>query len=113
MIYRKRGTEVDAFQWDGALCTVDPEWFKGLVMLGRIRRESPGAVARLYLDPPSGKGAPLVANVGDWIVRNGRGQVFKLSPDEFSETYEPTGQADVAAAIARGDWSPRHGLNAP
>lgn len=86
MRYRKRGTEVDAMQWTGVLA---PSWLSGLILTGRARIGVGGSDRTLYLDPPSGKGAPLVAQVGDWIVRNGRGAVFPLSPDKFAGTYEP------------------------
>ena len=90
--YRKRGTEVEALRW--TLDIAAPRWFLDLVTLGKIRYDARLSefgdltISVLRIDPPSGKGNPLVANVGDWIVRNGRGEVFPMTAEKFAETYE-------------------------
>lgn len=100
-IYRKRGTEVDAFQWTAdEHQTEDPAWICDLLKLDKARIRNPGPNVQMFLDPPSGKGAPLVANVGDWIVRNARGDVFPMTAAKFAETYEATDRDHVLAALA-------------
>ena len=84
--YRKRGTEVDAFRWLGV--HFPPVWFAEAVSLDKARIRGESDLRQVLLDPPSGKGNPLVANVGDWIVRNGRGEVFPMTAEKFAETYE-------------------------
>lgn len=99
--YRKRGTEVDAFRWEGLdVGHGVAEWFPSLLLIRKARVSGAiGSPQTLFLDPPSGKGNPLVANVGDWIVRNARGDVFKMTPEKFAETYElePSGSGWIAS----------------
>lgn len=105
MTYRKRGTEVEAFRF--AILESDdlaPKWLRDHVTLGRARvhREPmklvDGELVQMFLDPPSGKGTPLVANVGDWIVRNARGDVFPMTDAKFAETYEAVPELRVDQA---------------
>jgi hypothetical protein len=95
--YRKRGTEVEAIWWqtDDAAFTRRPAWIDELIAIGRARLRGTPGFLQLFLDPPSGKGNPLVCNRGDWIVRNARGEVFPMTAEKFGETYEATADASV------------------
>ena len=94
--YGKRGAGGDAFRWAGEGSDAqgfDDEdrhpWFRDLVILSKIRyRDIATEQVTMLIDPPSGKGAPLVASVGDWVVRNARGDVFPMTPEKFAATYE-------------------------
>lgn len=87
--YRKRGTEVDAFRWDGRGPDAEyPAWFAKILAFDKASVRGEGESVQMFLDPPSGKGNPLVCNLGDWIVRNARGEVFPMTAEKFAETYE-------------------------
>lgn len=91
--YRKRGSDVDAFVLTTESGVEFPGWAQELVALDKLRRlttEMPDGQPKVHflVDPSSGKGAPMVANPGDWVVRNIKGEVFPMTPEKFADTYE-------------------------
>lgn len=102
MKFRKRPVEIDAIQWRGVADAL-PDW-----AMGRI---SFGEGGNLYVATLEGV---MRAEVGDWIIRGIKGEVYPCAPDIFARTYEATadeGRRALAAAARDNDlpaWKRRH-----
>lgn len=76
--YRKKPVVIDAIQYDG---TFPLDFLKG--------------EEEVYFDADLGKLAirtlegTMHADVGDWIIRGVKGEVYPCKPDIFDATYEP------------------------
>ena len=81
MRFRKKPVVVEAIQWDGDLSTVEK------LMEGSICE----SVEQDLCDPAlvivtlEGK---MRAEVGDWIIRGVKGELYPCKPDIFAQTYE-------------------------
>lgn len=88
--YRKKPVEVEAFRLQiGAQM---PEWF--WTALNHMTVEPlPGESGGIYgwgvdgcvIHTPEGM---MTANLGDWIIRGVKGEIYPCKPDVFAETYE-------------------------
>ena len=99
--FRKKPVVIEAMRWDGtnlleviAFTGLHPsaeKWTWG---------EYEAVVAKDGLKIFTLEG-PLMASVGDWIIRGVKGEFYPCKPDIFAATYEP------AAAPASGgrDWT--------
>lgn len=81
-LYRRKLETVEAFHYEAALETMDfkypfPDWLKDMVTV----REN----AILQLDTDSGL---VWVKPGQWIVKDGRGNLHILDPEEFHKRYE-------------------------
>lgn len=83
MKFRKKPVVIDAVQWDGNLTTVEA------LMIGA----STGAVEQNLGDPalyiPTLEGTHR-ADVGDWIIKGVKGELYPCKPDIFAATYDAT-----------------------
>lgn len=77
--YRKKPVVIDAVLWDGKLTTIEP-----LLSYGQVEQEL-GDSALLI---PTLEGT-MRAEVGDWIIRGIKGELYPCKPDIFAATYEP------------------------
>lgn len=82
MKFRKKPVVIDAVQWDGNMTTVEP------LLIGATTE----AVEQNLGDPalyiPTLEGTHK-ADVGDWIIKGVKGELYPCKPDIFAATYEP------------------------
>lgn len=87
MKYRKKPVVIEAVRWDGDMTTVEP------LMVGSTCKE----VAQDFGDPalliPTLEGE-MRAEVGDYIIRGVKGELYPCKPDVFAATYEPVEGAE-------------------
>jgi hypothetical protein len=79
MKVRKKPVEVEAWRWDGeSIKHLRPEWLRGpdVLMQGQT----------LCIDTLEGT---MTAQLGDWIIRGVKGEIYPCKPDIFEQTYEP------------------------
>lgn len=80
--YRKKPVVIEAVKWDGDLTTVEP------LLVGSTCDQ----IEQDFLDPSlvirtlEGK---MTANVGDYIIKGVKGELYPCKPDIFEATYEP------------------------
>lgn len=81
--YRKKPVVIEAVQWLGKqiVCPPGPEWFNEAEEADVIQLA--GDV--LHIKTLEG---PLRANIGDWIIRGVKGEIYPCKPDIFAATYE-------------------------
>ena len=85
--YSHKRVEVEAFQWTGGLDqTEDPPWIVEALKTGRawITKDSAGEV-NLYIPIPGGI---IIADSGDYIIRDDKGKLCSCKPGIFEATYE-------------------------
>ncbi len=81
MRFRKKPVVVEAIQWDGNISTVEK----------LIEGSTCESVEQGLFDPAlviitlEGK---MRAEVGDWIIRGVKGELYPCKPDIFAQTYE-------------------------
>jgi hypothetical protein len=88
MQFRKRPVVIEAVQfteqetahWQNA-----PEWLSGAVEDGKIYTEG-GKLCIVTLE------GVMTANLGDWIIKGVKGELYPCKPDIFAATYEPAGE---------------------
>ena len=82
--YRKKPVVIEAIQWDGspeaAYCITHIQGFDGR----RIYWLDP-AEDGLLIDTLEGA---MTANLGDWIIKGIKGEIYPCKPDIFEMTYE-------------------------
>lgn len=93
MKYRKKPIEIEAFQYDGDLKDSKgnyyvPEWavkaFENRVMhFGALKFNEPPC--ELFIDTLEGTHH---VNVGDYIIKGIKGELYSCKPDIFAMTYE-------------------------
>lgn len=102
--YRKIPRVVDAVQWHGQYNRMAfPSWFNdawsecGTSSLNSVWKPNPfqGELCIFTLE------GVMRANVGDWIIRGIKGELYPCKPDIFSATYEP-----VSRLQAEGEAAP-------
>lgn len=80
--FRKKPVEIDAVLWDGNMTTVEP----------LLAGSSCEAVEQDLGDPalliPTLEGT-MRAEVGDWIIRGVKGELYPCKSDIFAATYDP------------------------
>lgn len=81
--YRKKPIVVQVFRF-----YVDPmpDWFMAGVRAGAIWINN-GSPQTCTIHTLEGN---MRANIGDWIIRSVKGEIYPCKPDIFAETYEPT-----------------------
>ena len=81
--FRKKPVEVEAFQVpvEGIECLV-PLWFISAVMNKTVVIDPAGGAFITTLE------GTMRADVGDWIIRGIKGELYPCKPDIFAATYE-------------------------
>lgn len=91
MKFRKKPVVVEAFQThpnDGLTRRLPPGWMIEALLSGRVViNASDGAFMIKTLE------GVMRAEVGDWIIRGVKGELYPCKPDIFEATYEPAEQA--------------------
>lgn len=82
--FRKRPVVIEAWQFtDAALGK--PEWLKSALNGGLIWCQG-GKEPYMTVSTLEGE---MRANLGDWIIRGVKGELYPCKPDIFDATYEP------------------------
>lgn len=88
--FRKRPVEVEAFCWTGDFNqTEDPDWFVDALEAGTAelwKKQSGGH--ELVIRTLEGTRA---ANIGDYVIKGVKGEIYPCKPDIFKTTYELVG----------------------
>ncbi len=87
MLFRKKPIEVEAFKWTGDINqSEDPLWIVEAIKNGKvlITKRSPNIHPRMKIDTLEGV---MTANIGDWIIKGIKGEIYPCKPDIFEETY--------------------------
>jgi hypothetical protein len=91
MRYRKKPVVIEAVQYDGTF----PLEFLGDAE--HVRSAGDGALEIVTLE------GTMRADVGDWIIRGVKGELYPCKPDIFETTYEPEQSSERPAGTpARG-----------
>lgn len=79
--YRKKPVVVDVVRWSG-----QPEDLEAIIAFAGIRKVTPDVVAKaLLIETLEGT---MRAELGDYIIRGIRGEIYPCKPGIFEETYE-------------------------
>jgi hypothetical protein len=109
-IFRKKPVVIDAFQWTaGPDQREDPEWIVEAIKRGTVHPQG-GSEPHLTIHT---LGGVMRADVGDWIIRGWKGEIYPCKPDIFEATYEPVAVRPQAPLIHLNGTSPvrlRNGL---
>lgn len=77
--YRKRPVVIDAVLWDGNISTLEPLCsFSGTVSQELLSNT-------LQIQTLEGE---MTAQVGDWIIKGVKQELYPCKPDIFEQTYE-------------------------
>lgn len=77
--YRRKSTEIEAFQWNGEPAKEWPDWARTSM---KIRYE----ISNLQIDVDTGGAARC--NKGDWVVKGVVGEIYPCSNAVFQKVYE-------------------------
>jgi len=90
--YRKKPVIVEAIKWDGKKETYYE--IREVLASNYPRRIAIGAGDNcLYIDTLEGT---MKANIGDYVVKGVKGEVYPCKPDIFETTYEEDNRRDIA-----------------
>ena len=81
MKFRKKPVVIEAVQWDGKLPTIEK------LLEGSTSKsvEQDLCDPALVIETLEGK---MRAEVGDWIIRGVKGELYPCKPDIFESTYD-------------------------
>ena len=79
--FRKKPVEIDAVLWDGNMTTVEP------LLIGSSCESVEQDLGDPALLIPTLEGT-MRAEVGDWIIRGVKGEIYPCKPDIFAATYD-------------------------
>lgn len=83
--YRKKPVVIEAFRWTGGPDQDgEPEWIVAAIRCGDVYYQG-GDTPYLTIDTLEGK---MRANIGDYIIKGVKGEIYPCKPDIFSATYE-------------------------
>lgn len=86
--FRKKPVVVDAFKWTGGPDqTEDPEWIVDALEDGRVSFGTNNR-GRAALCIRTLEGV-MAADVGDWVIKGVKGELYPCKPDIFAATYDP------------------------
>ena len=80
--FRKKPVVIEAIQWTGDAKCLAGTSFAPAYHAGAISRTD----CALPINTLEGE---MLANVGDWIIRGVKGELYPCKPDIFDATYEP------------------------
>lgn len=84
-LWRKKPVVIEAFRWTGGPDQdEDPVWIVDAIKAGRVYYQG-GEVPYMTIETLEGK---MRVNVGDWIIRGVKGELYPCKPDIFAATYE-------------------------
>jgi hypothetical protein len=80
MLFRKKPVVIEAERYEGT-----NESFEKILSMGGAR-EIRNCHDGLYIETLEGT---MRANIGDWIIRGVKGELYPCKPDIFVATYDP------------------------
>lgn len=83
-IFRKRPVEIEAERYNGENGHMFRHWGEGHIAEAPREGEVPSCLVIKTLE------GTMTAQVGDWIVREIKGEFYPVKPDIFEATYEET-----------------------
>lgn len=84
--YRKKPVVIEAWRWDESLATLSMLKTRGMKWSGhRGHRGHPDLCQDLRIKTLEGT---LTIELGDWIIRDGKGEFYQIKDEIFRETYE-------------------------
>lgn len=86
--FRKKPVEIEAYEFQSRVGPdTRPAWLMDAVARGDVvfhpARRGPGHLTIKTLE------GEMRAEVGDWIIRGIKGELYPCKPDIFAATYEP------------------------
>lgn len=91
--FRKKPVVIEAVQYAGE---VTPEL---QALFGEVAIKSKRS--KLVIETLEGD---MVADVGDWVIKGVKGELYPCKPDIFDATYEPADAASPAAIAHRREY---------
>jgi len=85
--FRKKPVVIEAYCFNQQRDNYRPDWFQDRVSANTIITFDDHAIIRTLE-------GDMRADLGDWIIKGVKGEVYPCKPDIFEATYEP---ADIAA----------------
>jgi hypothetical protein len=85
--FRKKPVVIEAWQVhpnDGATRPLPPQWLMDAIL--KTSQVSFTGDGTTYIDTLEGR---MRADIGDWIIRGVKGELYPCKPDIFEATYEP------------------------
>lgn len=79
--FRKKPIVIEAYCYNQQRDNYRPDWFQDAVSANRIITQRDSAII------PTLEG-DMLANLGDWIIRGVKGELYPCKPDIFAATYE-------------------------
>ena len=95
--YRKKPVVIEAWQVppdDNLTRRLPPVWVIDAVMVGGLVPRAGGGLVVKTLEDGNNE-AKHVADVGDWIIRGIKGELYPCKPDIFAATYEAVDGEDT------------------
>ena len=86
MKFRKKPVVIEAYQIppnDGLTREAPPMWLVDALLDGRVNPVETGGVGITTRE------GVMRGDVGDWIIRGVKGELYPCKPDIFEATYEP------------------------
>lgn len=84
--YRKKPVVIEAFQLhpnDDQTRQLPPPWLIQALVDKGVVMEADGSANIITLE------GTMTGDVGDWIIRGVKGELYPCKPDIFAATYEP------------------------
>lgn len=87
MIFRKLPVLIEAFKWTASHDQLDdPEWICEAIEQGKVFFTQSGT-PHVQMRIKTLEGV-MIANIGDWIIKGIKGELYPCKPDIFEATYE-------------------------
>lgn len=81
MKFRKKPVVIDAVLWDGAAGTLFPlAPFENASAPPEVLEDRRLAITTLE--------GTMIADIGDWVIKGVKGEIYPCKPDIFEATYE-------------------------
>ena len=88
--YRSKPRVIEAFQWFSTTKFKEfPDWFKDTYRPDWIGAGN--AVISVYTNMSDDYKTLRMRHEGDYIIREERGKIYSMSPEEFNKMYEKVG----------------------
>lgn len=85
MKFRKKPIVIEAYQLtDGDATAPTPRWLIDAVIIGQVVLIGSDGKARIKTLEGT-----MTADLGDWIIRGVKGELYPCKPDIFAATYDP------------------------
>lgn len=97
--FRKKPVVIEAFRWTGGPDQIeDPVWICDAIRDGAVYFTTDGQI-KMHIKTLEGT---MTADVGDWIIKGVKGELYPCKPDIFAATYEEVLVDQDAARAAAG-----------